>query len=262
MIISGPTEITPEISRVEIRLPMLLGNFLSLRVNVYVLETPDGLCLVDCGPADLYANLRALIAKSFPGKRIQRVYLTHGHADHAGAGGRCANDGIEIWAAEGDRQMLRDGGPDGVPKKFRYPGFEATRSLVQGDRIRLINGRELEVVPLPGHTDGSVGFEDADAQVLLCGDALYGPSRGYWTTFLAEIFTSRGQPPHELRAQADSLNALKRRLAERPRTRLLPGHGPPGPFDSGATSIDRSGRILRRVLMTKRDRSVGSRTEN
>ena len=121
MIISGPTEITPEISRVEIRLPMLLGNFLSLRVNVYVLETPDGLCLVDCGPADLYANLRALIAKSFPGKRIQRIYLTHGHADHAGAGGRCANDGIEIWAAEGDRQMLRDGGPDGVPKSSVTP---------------------------------------------------------------------------------------------------------------------------------------------
>lgn len=241
---------------------MLLGNCVSLRLNVYILETPDGLCLVDCGPSDLYADLRALLAKSFPGKKIQRIYITHGHADHAGSGGRCVNDGIEIWAAEGDRQMLRNGGPDGVPALFRYPGFEITHSLAQGDRIRLTGGRELEVVSLPGHTDGSVGFHDADAQVLLCGDALYGPSRRHWATFLAEVFTSRRQPPNELQVQTDTLNTLKRRLQESPGTLLLPGHGPPGPFDSGATSIDRSARIIRRVLMTKRGRDIGSPNED
>lgn len=262
MIISGPTEITPGISRVELRMPMLLGNCLSLRLNVYVLETPDGLCLVDCGPFDLYADLRALLAKSFPGKRIQRIYITHGHADHAGAGGRCANDGIEIWAADGDRQMLRNGGPDGVPALFRYPGFEPTHSLAQGDRIRLAGGRELEVVSLPGHTEGSVGFHDAEAQVLLCGDALYGPSWRHWATFLAEVFTTRRLPANELPLQADSLNTLKRRLEESPGALLLPGHGPPGPFDSGTTSIDRSTRILKRVSMTKRGPTVGSHSEN
>ena len=243
-------------------MPLLPGARLSLRVNVYVLEAPDGLCLVDCGPYGLYTGLRALIARSFPGKSIRRIYLTHGHADHAGAGARCANDGIELWAAEGDRQMLRNGGPDGVPSLFRYPGFEPTHPLVQGDRIRLTDDRELEVLSLPGHTAGSVCFDDAGAQVLLCGDAVYGPCWGYLATFLTQVLTSRRQPPGELRAHADSLEALRGRLAERPSTLLLPGHGTPGPFDSGVTSVGRSARILRGVLRTRWNRSAGSGSES
>ena len=259
---TGLTQVAPGISRAELRMPVLLGARAGLRVNVYVLEAADGLHLVDCGPFDLYAELRALVATSFPGKRIRRIYLTHGHGDHAGAGARCANDRIEVWAAPGDREMLRNGGPGGVPRRFRYPAFEATHSLVQGGQIPLNDEHHLEVLPLPGHTDGSVCFNHPGGRALLCGDLVFGPSTGYWTTFLVQILTSRRQPADELRTQMDSLSALRLRLAAKPRTLLLPGHGPPGHFDSGATSLDRSERILRQVLRTKRGRGAGSGSEN
>ena len=230
----------------------LRGLPLNLRVNSYVLEVPDGLYLIDCGPFDLYYQLRALTAQKFPTKKILRVYLTHGHSDHAGAGLRCISEGIEVWSASGDKDMLDNGGPPGVPKTFRYPAFQPTNHIDEGHRIMLSETRQLVAFLTPGHTPGSVCFYDSRNDTLLYGDLLFGPLRGYAMTFLLEFLTALRESKAELRQQMESLTHLERRLAEQGNTLMLPGHGPPYYSDAQPGTFDRSTGILKWVLRLKR----------
>jgi len=157
----------------------------TLPVNVFVIEHPDGLCLVDAGqtaaaakdgyfppwypffrlsrfelePADEAAARMA--AAGLDVARVRWVVLTHMHTDHVGGIG--AFRGAEVvvaraeWeAAQGVRGRLRGYLPqwwprDVHPRVVDFTGsgigpFEATYD-VAGD------GRML-LVPLPGHSPG------------------------------------------------------------------------------------------------------------
>ncbi|MBI2855690.1 MAG: MBL fold metallo-hydrolase [Chloroflexi bacterium] len=223
-----------------------------LRVNVYVLETPVGLYLVDCGPFALYYQLRAMIARSFPHRRVVRVYLTHGHFDHAGAGLRCTTEGIEVWSASAEHEMLAGGGPAGVPRAFRYAAFQPTNLIENGYRLALDDGRYFDAMLTPGHTAGSACFYDEQRGVLFYGDLLFGPLRGYMVTFILEFLTAMRQPREELRRQMESLGNLKGRLVGRSQVLLLHGHGPPYYLEERPGAFERSLGILRLVLRLKR----------
>lgn len=246
-------QVTPGIWRVELSVP--LGPrwpTFRLRVNSYVLEAPDGLYLVDCGPFALYYRLRALAAHSFPHKKVLRVYITHGHFDHAGAGLRCISEGIEMWATSEEEKLLSEGGPIGVPQVFRYPAFQPTRHIEEGHLICLGNTHNLEAVLVPGHTPGSVCFHDEEKGVLLYGDLLFGPLRGYAVTFLLELLTAVRQPKKESMQQIESLKLFKSRLEGHDHTLLLPGHGPSYYSEAHPRAFDRSLGILRWILRLKR----------
>jgi glyoxylase-like metal-dependent hydrolase (beta-lactamase superfamily II) len=70
----------------------------------------------------------------------------------------------------------RAGGPELPPgfnpAGYRYPGSIPTRHLADGDTIDL-GGRRLLARATPGHTRGSLSFQDTRTGALLCGDLVY-----------------------------------------------------------------------------------------
>ena len=61
-------------------------------IGVYVLETPHGSALFDCGPATCYEELRSRVDLS----EIRHLLLSHIHLDHAGAAGHIVRDNPQI----------------------------------------------------------------------------------------------------------------------------------------------------------------------
>jgi hydroxyacylglutathione hydrolase len=122
-------------------------------------------------------RVRAAIAEA--GVTVEKILLTHGHIDHAGAAKPLADElGVPIEGpAEADRFWLarldddgRQWGIEGVP-------FEPDRWLVEHDTVT-IGDLVLDVYETPGHTQGHVIFHHAPSTLALVGDVLFQGSVG------------------------------------------------------------------------------------
>ncbi len=64
----------------------------------YLITGPDGLVLVETGPASTLPNLRAQLAEcGYKSSDIEHVLVTHIHLDHSGAAGWLAQEGAQIY---------------------------------------------------------------------------------------------------------------------------------------------------------------------
>ena len=228
------------------RIPLPLPNDGLRAVNVYAVETADGLVLIDAGwaiPAArelLSTSLRA-IGHELPD--IRRFLVTHVHRDHYTQAVTLRKEhGGRVGLGEGERptlEMLQT--PDRSPlvgqvDHLRVLGApelaDTIGAFVSGHRpeaglwespddwlsagpIDLPGGRTLEAVETPGHTTGHLVFHDLEAALLFAGDHV-----------LPTITPSIGFEPA---LSADPLGAFLRSLAlvrSRPDATLLPAHGP------------------------------------
>jgi hydroxyacylglutathione hydrolase len=115
------------------------------------------------------------------GVTVERILLTHGHADHAGGavalsrllgGVPILGPGIE------DRFLLEDLRESG--RRFGIPDAEPVtpdRWLAEGETLP-IAGRVFSVLHCPGHTPGHVVFVDVPGKVAIVGDVLFRGSIG------------------------------------------------------------------------------------
>lgn len=240
----------PGIWRLEQRIPIIPALRFAIKVNVYVLEMADGLCLIDCGAPSGYDEIRSTLEKAFPGKPVVRVYLTHGHFDHAGAGLSFLNDGAEVWATEAEQPLTQSGGPVGVPAKFRYPEFLPSHTISNEHEITLTSGQSVKALQSPGHTSGSVTFASPDSRVLFVGDCLFGPLWGYGITFFLEFLTAMRQPSAERRQHLETVRNLRSEVASN--GLLLPGHGTQAEPGARYQPFNRTERVLGFTLRVKR----------
>lgn len=158
--------------------------------NTWLLGDSDALVVVDPGPDD--GEHLQLVMES---GRIERVLLTHRHADHSEGARRLHElSGAPVHAAAPEHRHGNGG------------------DLTDGDVIDTA-GLRVTVIATPGHTSDSVSFllEDATTRAVLTGDTILG--RG--TTVVA----------HPDGVLADYLISL-RRLADVDDAVVLPGHGP------------------------------------
>jgi glyoxylase-like metal-dependent hydrolase (beta-lactamase superfamily II) len=142
-------------------------------VNAYLVHETDGYTLVDTGIA---GSAKAFIAASAQrGLHIDRIVLTHAHADHAGSLEALVGRLPEAEFSIGEREARFMAGdmsidPDEAQAKpaggFKKTSLEPHRTLAQGDRVG-----SLEVVAAPGHTPGQVAFIDVRDRTLIAGDA-------------------------------------------------------------------------------------------
>ncbi|WP_294532059.1 MBL fold metallo-hydrolase [uncultured Rhodoblastus sp.] len=113
------------------------------------------------------------------GAKVEKIFLTHGHADHAGG----AAELREIFGAPiegphvGDKFLL-----DGLEAASSMFGFACRnvapdRWLVEGDAVTFGEAR-LDVRFCPGHTPGSVVLINEPMQFCLVGDVLFEGSIG------------------------------------------------------------------------------------
>ena len=128
----------------------------------------DGL-VIDTGPEPAV----------YDGCTIDRLAITHGHADHFSAGSVLRECGATVVAARDDASLVEN--PDiNVRGMFSWakPGDILVSKLFTGTPCKVDalaeqwRDRRATPVPLPGHTMGHTGYLTRDG-VLFSGDALY-----------------------------------------------------------------------------------------
>lgn len=124
---------------------------------------------------------RILEAIAKLGVTAERIWLTHGHIDHAGGAAELKEKlgGIPIEGPDQRDKFLLDG----LPAKGLEYGMTTARAvtpdrwLTEGDKLTL-GGLTFDVLHVPGHTPGSLVFFDAANQFALVGDTLFKGSVG------------------------------------------------------------------------------------
>jgi glyoxylase-like metal-dependent hydrolase (beta-lactamase superfamily II) len=190
--------------------------------NSYLIETDDGLMILDPGP-DEPAHIAALAAAG--AGRATAILLSHGHYDHCAGAPRL-------------RGMLD------IPI-YGYHAFAGKKAdidlpLREGDRIG-----GMDVLHTPGHASDHICFARSDG-VVFTGDHIMG-----WSSSVV---------PFPSGSMADFITSL-RRMADREDSLYLCGHGPalPDPAPFVQSLIHHRLRRESAVLQALRDGMTSSR---
>ncbi len=171
----------------------------------------NGKVLVDTG-----MNTSALIAaieKNIDIKELELIILTHCHFDHTAAAGEIAKkSGARVAIHREDAPLLKD---DNISAASlfgrRPPAIEPDMLLEDGQRIRVSEDEELEVIHTPGHTPGCICLYEPGSKSLFSGDTVFPEGSIGRTDF-------EGGDPSALTASISKLTALDIKT-------LYPGHG-------------------------------------
>ncbi|MFN0175482.1 MAG: MBL fold metallo-hydrolase [Saprospiraceae bacterium] len=157
-------------------------------IAVFVLESRDGLALVECGPASTLPHLQIALAEySWKMADIQHVFLSHIHFDHAGAAWAFAEQGAKIYVH-----------PKGLPHLAQPEKLYSSARMIYGDEMDRLwgkmrpvpenqlyapeNGEIIEAIGLsfkswytPGHAVHHIAWEVSSSMqskelVLFTGD--------------------------------------------------------------------------------------------
>ena len=236
----GAWAVSPGVYRIPLPLPMD-----GLRaVNVYAIETPGGLTLIDGGWAiqegrdALEAGLKQI---GYGFGDIRQFLVTHVHRDHytlasllgrelgatvtVGIGEKPTMDVLaskredSVFAAQltaaGARTFLEAWSvvPEHRPQElgeWSYPD-----AWIEDDRSFTVGDRTIDAVSTPGHTQGHVVFADKAAGVLFAGDHV-----------LPTITPSIGFEPAPAEQPLGDFMASLTKVRSLPDLQLLPAHGP------------------------------------
>ena len=82
--------------QIEVLDTQFLGE--SSVIASYLIESSDGLILVETGPETVFENVKETLAgKGYDWREVKHVLLTHIHFDHAGAAWKFAGNGAKIY---------------------------------------------------------------------------------------------------------------------------------------------------------------------
>jgi glyoxylase-like metal-dependent hydrolase (beta-lactamase superfamily II) len=162
---------------------------------------------------------RLLEALREHGLTLEKIWITHGHLDHAGGAAALQEaTGAPIEGPQREDAFWIEGIADsgrayGIPDAR---SFTPDRWLEDGDRVTL-GETEFEVLHCPGHTPGHVVFFHRQARLAQVGDVLFQGSIGR-TDF------PRGDHGQLIAAITTKLWPLGDDVA------FVPGHGPMSTF--------------------------------
>jgi glyoxylase-like metal-dependent hydrolase (beta-lactamase superfamily II) len=213
-------------------------------VNVYAIETGDGLTLVDGGWA--IEESRSLLERSlgsidFQVSDITRFLVTHVHRDHYTQAVTVRREfGSHVSLGIGDKptldlihsnrtgedphvEMLRLAGAQQVADEWGAFTADSTPDLglwdypdtwLDGDHQLTVGARTIDAVSTPGHTQGHFVFADLADKLLFAGDHV-----------LPTITPSIGfEPKLADQPLIDFLDSLAK-VRAMPDMQLLPAHG-------------------------------------
>lgn len=157
--------------------------------NAFCIESDDGLSLIDTGLKNNLKKVEKLLQEiGFELKDIKRILITHAHPDHIGSLAELSvATKAEIWASttevgilSGD-SMIQNAKPAdlslfgrsllAIASKPERLNFKIDRELKDTEILdEIFSG--LEVIHLPGHTMGQIGFWHASSKTLIGGDVM------------------------------------------------------------------------------------------
>ncbi len=129
-------------------------------VCVHLIDTGDGLLLIDCGNCGATAMLvQAIWEAGFNPADVKWIVLSHGHLDHIGGALFFRRMfGTKIYLGEPDARDYREH-PEisliHVAGDYSLTLFEPDYEIKDGDRIRFGN-TEMQFYLVPGHTAGCI----------------------------------------------------------------------------------------------------------
>lgn len=145
----------------------------------------------------------------------EKILLTHGHIDHAGATAELARRlELPIEGPQLEERFWIDALPQ-QSKMFGFPAceqFEPDRWLEDGDEVT-IGEERLAVLHCPGHTPGHVVFFSPAARLAVVGDVLFAGSIGRTDFPRGDHSALVGSIREKLWPLGDDV-------------RFIPGHGP------------------------------------
>ncbi len=153
------------------------------------------------------------------GLKLEQIWLTHAHIDHAGGTGELARRlGLPIIGPHPDDQFWIDGLPQQSAMFGFAPAepFTPTRWLHDGDTVTL-GGHTLQVRHCPGHTPGHVVFHSPELKRAFVGDVLFAGSIGRTDFPQGDHDTLIASITQRLWPMGDD-------------TVFIPGHGPESTF--------------------------------
>jgi hydroxyacylglutathione hydrolase len=160
------------------RLQVMIVPVTPFQQNCSVIWNQDSRRGVVIDPGGDLELIRQAIAKS--GATIERILLTHGHIDHAGAAAELkAELGVPLIGPHAaDRFLL-----DHLEEAAAGYGLAGARNvtpdtwLQESEQVE-IGGVPFDVLHCPGHSPGSVAFVNRDLKFAVVGDVLFRGSVG------------------------------------------------------------------------------------
>lgn len=216
----------------------------------YALRAGDAAVLIDPGDLGILEGLGELGVE-----RATDALLTHHHRDGLQGLATPAAAGLRVWAPEIERDLIartdehwqdRDTDNTYNPREDRFsaPGSIPVHGLLRDHETLRFADLEIEVLPAPGHTPGSVALlaELGGQRVAFVGDLLHSPGK-LWSLAATQWTYNGGEG---LAMTIVSLLDLKERRPDL----LLPAHGDPMPDPDAA--IDLTVERLRALLQDLR----------
>lgn len=135
----------------------LLHTKEGVSISFYVLEGTEKALIIDSGHK--IKNFKAIIDKITHKSCI--LAITHGHPDHVGS----INEFDLIYMNKKDQYLI--------------PHYKGIITNIYQGFVFDLGDLKIEVIDMPGHTEGSVGFLDLNGKFLLVGDSI-----GYITCWM------------------------------------------------------------------------------
>ena len=136
-----------------------------LSTEIYLLECDGGLILIDVGFTPLCINNigAELVEMGKSWEDIKLILITHAHGDHIENLPRVLKliGNPDVMLGAGDVESLKE-----------QTGVKADMGLEHGDIISACGG--IEVVSVPGHSDGNLSFYLRDEKTMIVGDTIFG----------------------------------------------------------------------------------------
>jgi len=207
--------------------------------NVYAVDAPDGVVLVDTGAGSSLSDLLDRAESTFG--PVTHALLTHAHADHSQGGPGCLDAGVELVACQETARLVRGASEttlgvdvarrDGVyPDDYTFEHFSVGRIFNPGETLT-VAGLHVETVSIRGHAPDHVGYFTTfdGSRTCFIGDAV-APDGSI------SLLNVPGSSLADYRVDIDSLRG-------RGIDRLLPGHGLPLLAD-GQDAVDDAWQAL------------------
>lgn len=148
-------------------------------VCVYLVQGSRGAVLLDTGFG--IGDLRRFVEQQV--QTPYRVWLSHGHLDHAG--GSAQFDAVYLSPADFALERTHNtwqrryseilsgpgGAPDGFGPDLLQPSRSAPYRPLEDHAVLDLGGVQVQAIPVPGHTAGMMVFLIPEDRIALFGDA-------------------------------------------------------------------------------------------